>query len=225
MKHYMRVALSIGLVAMSIALLACSATSQGLNSRQLDNLPAVASDGAKPQPAPRDAPTFDLPLSTADAYAAIPHRRTQMDFAAAQMTAQDKSYLEVAFYLIDQAIRLRVTAQRAFAQGTGEEAHLLADMAQVVAYLKTIEPPTALATYHKLLVQAITDERAFFQAWADAGREFPYGRAEMLPTHPKVQSSSAALNRAYQILMQTYSSEAQHNQDAFFDYHCALDFM
>jgi hypothetical protein len=225
MKRCVRGALSVGLVSFSIALLACSATSQGLNSRQFDNLPVVKSDGAKAQPALTDAPTFELPLSVADAYAAIPHRRTQMDFAASDMPAPDRRYLQVAFHLIDQSIRLRVTAYREFARGTSEQARLLADMGRVVDYLQSIEPPPALKTYHTLLVQAVTDQRAFFQEWADEGSAFQYARAGMLGSHPKVQSSSGALNAAYQILMQTYGTEKQHNQDAFFDYHCALDFM
>src|SRR6266850_4497556 len=107
----------LGIAALSIGLPACSASSQGLSSRKFDNLPAAKSGSSKSPPTIATTPTLNLVLSVDAAYAAIPHRRTAMDFAASNMPDQDRRFLEVAFHLIDQAIRLRVTAYQKFSRG------------------------------------------------------------------------------------------------------------
>jgi hypothetical protein len=220
-----RVVATLGLTSLALCLLACSAPAQGLNSRQFDNLPAASTGDAKAEPALADAPTFDLALSVKDAYAAIPHRRTVMDFNASDMPAQDKRYLTVAFNLIDQAIRLRVSAQQKFARGGASDTQLIADMNRIIDYLQHTSAPAGLTSYQEQLVQALCDQRDFFAAWHAQRAQFSYGSPDRLGAHPKVQSASSALRDAYEILMRKYPGEDNHNRDAFFDYHCALDFL
>jgi hypothetical protein len=213
----------LGIAALSIGLPACSASSQGLSSRKFDNLPGAKSGNSKSLPA--TAPTLNLDLSVDAAYAAIPHRRTAMSFASSNMPDQDKRFLEVAFHVIDQAIRLRVSAYQKFSRSEVGDSQSLSDMDRLVDYLQNTEAPASLSSYQGRLLQALSDQRAFFEEWQTQGQQFQYGRPQTIGTHPKVQSASSALREAYGILMETYPGEGNHNKDAFFDYHCALDFL
>jgi hypothetical protein len=148
-----------------------------------------------------------------------------MDFAASDMPEQDQRFLEVAFHVIDQAIRLRVTAYQKFSRGEVGDSQSISDMNRLVDYLQNIEAPASLSNYQAQLLKALSDQRAFFEEWQAEGQQFQYGSPQKLGTHPKVQSASTALRQAYGILMQTYPGEGNHNKQAFFDYHCALDFL
>ncbi len=215
----------LGIALLSIALQACSASSQGLSSTEFDNSPAAKSGNTKSPPSITTAPTLNLDLSVSDAYAAIPHRRTAMDFAASDMPEQDQRFLEVAFHVIDQAIRLRVTAYQKFSRGEVGDSQSISDMNRLIDYLQTTEAPASLSSYQAQLLKALSDQRAFFEEWQTQGQQFQYGSPQKLGTHPKVQSASTALREAYGILMETYRSEGNNNKEAFFDYHCALDFL
>jgi hypothetical protein len=210
---------------LSIGLLACDATSQGLSSGQFDTRPAAKSGNSTSPPTLESAPTLNLALSVEEAYEAIPHRRTAMDLAASNIPTREKRYLEVAFHLIDQSIRLRVTAYRKFSHGIAGDAQLISDMGRVSEFLQSSAPPANLSGYHKHLVKALSDQRAYFEEWSARGEQFQYGTPQRLASHPKVQGASNALREAYGILMQIYSGESEHNRQAFFDYHCALDFL
>jgi hypothetical protein len=225
-KTFARAIALLCFAAFSIGLLACNATSQGLSSGRFDTLPATKSRNAKTPPTlASSAPTLNLDLSVEEAYRAIPHRRTAMDFAASNIPAQERGYLEVAFHLIDQSIRLRVTAYRKFSQGETGEAQLISDMGRIGEFLQSYEPPANLSSYHKQLVKALAEQRAFFEEWSARGEQFQYRAPYRLASHPKVQSASNALREAYGILLGIYSGENDHNKQAFFDYHCALDFL
>ncbi len=89
----------LGIASLSIGLPGCSASSQELSSRSFDNLPAAKSGNSKAPPTVATAPILNLDLSVDAAYAAIPHRRTAMNFAASNMPDQDKRFLELAFHL------------------------------------------------------------------------------------------------------------------------------
>jgi hypothetical protein len=182
-----------------------------------------ASQPGNPPPGVESVPNPDLSMSVEEAYAAIPHRRTEMNFATSKLSEADRRYLAVAFSVIDQSIRLRVTAYRRFSESP--DANLISEMDRMIVFMQKVEPPARLSAYHELLINALCDQRAFFAEWQSAGQQFQYGSPGKLASHPKVQSASNALNHAYQILMNEYSGEDSHNQNAFFDYHCALDFL
>jgi hypothetical protein len=225
MNTFTRTIALLGLASLSIGVAACSnASSQGLSSRNFDKVPAVKSSNPKSQPASATPPTLNLDLSVDAAYAAIPHRRTAMDFTASNMNDQDKRFLEVAFHLIDQAIRLRVRTCQKFSQGDVGDTPI-PDMDRLIDYLQNTEAPANLSKYQGQLLRALSDQRAFFEEWKTEGQQFQYGSAQAIATHPKVQSASAALRAAYGLLMRTYPSENGRNKEAFFDYHCALDFI
>ena len=194
-----------------------SASGQTFTGRAVQDLTEGASAGA--------APVFDVGMSVEEAYAAIPHRRTQFDFASTSLSGPERAYLERAFALIDQSIALRVEALRKFSRADEDAARLIEEMGRALDYLQRLTPPARLRGYHQSLTRALTDQRAFYQEWSEQGAQFSYGRPSTLHTHPKVQSSSSALREAYGLLMQNYSDESQQNKQAFFDYHCALDFI
>lgn len=221
-QRFTRALTFLGIVSLTIGLPACSASSQGLSSRNFDTSPAARSRNSKSQPTIATAPILNLDLSVDGAYAAIPHRRTAMDFAASNMPDEDKRFLEVAFHLIDQAIRLRVTACQ---NSEIRDSHSISDLSGLIEYLQNTEAPAGLTSYQAHLLEALTDQRAFFEEWRTEGQQFQYGSARTITSHPKVQSASTALRGAYEILMAKYSSEGNNNKEAFFDYHCALDFI
>ena len=47
----------------------------------------------------------------------------------------------------------------------------------------------------------------------------------LIDQNPAARKASGELRAAYEELMSKYPQEGQTNKDAFFDYHCALDFM
>jgi hypothetical protein len=223
-KHLTRIIALLAIAPVSLGLTACGTSSQGQSSRKFGNSTATRAGGSKSLPSIATAPVFNLDLSVDAAYAAIPHRRTVMDFAASNMPDQDKRFLEVAFHVIDQAIRLRVTAYQKFSRGV-IDSQFISDMDRLAEYLQNTEAPESLSSYQATLLKALSDQRDFFVEWKAQGQEFRFGSPQTIGTHPKVQSSSAALREAYGILMETYRGEASNNQEAFFDYHCALDFL
>ena len=101
----------------------------------------------------------------------------------------------------------------------------LSKLDQVITRMQRLKPPSPLAEYHEHLLSALRDQRKFFDAWHRQGARFAQGNPRILKTHPMVRSSSKALRAAYGELMRRYQSVDRHNQEAFFDYHCALDFI
>jgi hypothetical protein len=195
------------------AITACS-RSEGATSRHIET-PTT-------QPSMAAAPTVNVDLSVEAAYEAIPHNRTVMDFAASNMPESDKRFLEVAFHVIDQAIRVRVSAYRKFSRGELSDV-TIADFDLLIEYLQKLEAPDSLTSYQARLVEALSDQRDFFQDWLKQAEPGQYGKS--VASHAKVQSASAALKGAYGMLIELYPNEAPNNKQAFFDYHCALDFI
>jgi len=83
--------------------------------------------------------------------------------------------------------------------------------------------PVALASYHRRILDALAGERQFFADWKSARDRFQFGQQPS--NHPGVGRASSALRAAYGELMAKYPQESQSNKDAFFDHHCALDFL
>jgi hypothetical protein len=213
--------IKLGLVC-GVALLMLGFTAcQSPTTRAKDS----GSKSGKALPAVDTAPTFNLELSIDQAYAAIPHRRTPMAFSGSDITGLEKDYLKLAFHLIDQAVVLRVVTYRQLQKEASESSQTLSKLDQVITFLESLEPPTRLQQYHKRLLEALSDQRAFFREWQSQGPQFVYRSPQLLATHSKVQHASGALKEAYDILMRSYPDENQENQMAFFDYHCALDFI
>ena len=170
-----------------------------------------------------DIPQFSLPLTVTQAYQAIPHQRTEFDSVFSEVPAPEKAYLELMFPLIDQAIAVRVSTLRAYTSGLRIEDGF-AQYQALIDFANTITPPSTLATYHKDIVLALQAQKAFFQDWRAKSLGFTY-KGNATGKHPQVKAASRHLRAAYNQLMTTFPQEDSINKSAFFDYHCALDFI
>ena len=157
------------------------------------------------------------------AYAAIPHRRTVWEFDTSTVPAGEKAYLKAMFQVLDQAIAVRVATQRDFLNGQFEKIDVDAEYELLVKYVHAMTVPPNLAAYHKHIVSALDQEQYFFRIWKMQGEQF--WEKQRTQNYPGVRGASAELKTAYDELMARYPGESAPNKDAFFDYHCALDFM
>lgn len=180
---------------------------------------------AETQPLPDldELPRFDLSLSVDDAYAAIPHRRTQFDFDGATVPEADAEYLRRAFHLVEQGTRIRVEGYRDLYHAGHSAADPSAGMSDLIAAFETMSPPDHLAEYQRSIIAALEAQRAVFDDWTTSGKDF--AQRDDIGRNPEVREASRHLKHAYRILMRQYAGESPRNKDAFFDYHCALDFI
>ncbi|MEL6814029.1 MAG: hypothetical protein AAFP03_04350 [Cyanobacteria bacterium J06598_3] len=168
-------------------------------------------------------PQFELALSVRQAYQAIPHQRTEYDATFSRVPAPEKEYLALMFPLIDQAIAVRVVTLQNFNNGQ-RTAQGIDHYAELITFVEAIEPPPTLQTYHQDLARSLQAQQAFFKDWRAKGSAFGHsGRAT--GSHRQVQKASGHLISAYNQLMQRFPNEDSVNKSAFFDYHCALDFI
>ena len=168
-------------------------------------------------------PAFNLGLSVERAYEAIPHRRTVWNDASSSAPDREKAYLKTIFQVLDQATAVRVAGMQNYAAGHLEYSDPDSEYEQLINFARGMKPPKKLETYHSYILLGLTNQRQFFTEWKTQGNKFAYSRSPS--THPGVQRASGALRSAYSELMAQYPAEAQANKDAFFDYHCALDFL
>lgn len=168
-------------------------------------------------------PAFNVGLSVNQAYEAIPHRRTVWEEADSTASAPEKAYLKTIFEVLDQATAVRVAGMQNYAAGHLEYSDPDAEYEQLINFTRGMAPPKKLENYHGYILLALTNQRQFFTDWKSKGDAFGYPLC--LKTHPGVQRSSGALRSAYNELMAHFPADAAANKDAFFDYHCALDFL
>ncbi|MDF1660444.1 MAG: hypothetical protein P1V97_01645 [Planctomycetota bacterium] len=165
-------------------------------------------------------------VSVEKAYKMIPHRRTKFTFKGSTVKGDDKAYLEKAFKIVDEAVRCRVVTMHDYAKKAPKKAGKLRnDYQKLLDYLKTLTPPKKLAKYQESLISAMTAQIDFFKEWEKGGKSFRYGGLRQLRSHPKVTGASRFLIAGYQVLMRAYAGESKKNKEAFFDYHCSLDFI
>ena len=170
-----------------------------------------------------EPPSFDTGLSVEQAYAAIPHRRTIWVESESSIPTEEKTYLKAMFQVVDQAIAVRVASLQNFANGQFDVMDTDAEFDLLIKYVREMVAPKKLAAYHQDILNGLTGERQFFHDWREARGGFPYAR--QIQNHPGVKSASAAIRAAYGELMANYPGENETNKAAFFDYHCALDFL
>jgi hypothetical protein len=170
-----------------------------------------------------EPPTIDAGLSVEQAYAAIPHRRTIWAASESSVPSQEKAYLNVIFRVLDQAVAVRVASLQNYSNQRFDDSDTDGEFDRLITFVRGMPVPKALSAYHKDILDGLSGQRQFFQDWKSARGGVAY--AQQIGNHPGVRSSSAALRAAYNELMASYPGEAQANKDAFFDYHCALDFL
>jgi hypothetical protein len=170
-----------------------------------------------------DPPSVDVGLSIEQAYAAIPHRRTVWTDSETTVPAGERAYLTAIFAVVDEAIAVRVAGLQNFSQQRFDAVDLDGQFDRLISYARTMPVPSRLNGYHGQILAALSADRQFFNEWKAQGADFPYAR--QIARHASVQAASSAARAAYSELMSKYPSESQANKDAFFDYHCALDFL
>lgn len=152
-------------------------------------------------------------MTVDEAYAAIPHKKTRFDAAAATMGMAERQLLDIFFGLTDLAVAERVSAMIAIRDGKAYSGNYDA----ILARLAALDVPEKLKRAHDLVTQAVREQRQYLGLMA-AGEAFSRGA-------PLVHSSHQKLVAAYSELMRLYPQEGAHNRTAFFDHLCALDFI
>lgn len=166
-------------------------------------------------------PRFDFATVEAS-YAAIPHRRTVFPRPAAGIAERDADYLRLMFDLMDQSIVVRVNALSELSAGRSAAEHLAA-YDELIQCAEAIPAPDMLEQYHEAIRAALATQRGVVQS---LHRQTVLGTTEgSIHSTPGVRKSSALLKKAYAMLMATFPASDQTTQKAFFDYHCALDFI
>ena len=170
-------------------------------------------------------------LSIEEAYRAIPHKQTTFDSASAQMTHDEANYLHEFFSLVDLSMVERVQTLAWF-HSNGDRGrpfgHYRTQISDLLSRMRILKVPNTLKPVHKLVTEAIREQNGYFENWQhsmDRSEAFKYPLGARGPLHKNVTSSHNKLIQAYQILMKLYPEEIKHNQKAFFDHLCALDFI
>ncbi|PCI36266.1 MAG: hypothetical protein COB53_10120 [Elusimicrobia bacterium] len=183
----------------------------------------AAAKPLKALPGLSEVPLAKTRLSVQEAYEAIPHRRTRADVEDEGLDPRDELYLKLVFSAIDESVALRVSTQIDFIDGDTDGNGYFEAQDRISEFLEELAPPPKLVGYHGMVLAAISDQRAFFAEWRDAGAGFTHKRN--VGTHAKVQSASGKLRSAYGTLIKEYPPLSSQNKEAYFDYHCALDFI
>lgn len=181
---------------------------------------------SSPASAADKLPPLKHKTSVAKAYKMIPHRRTQFDFKNCQLKGDEKAYLKSAFAMIDEVVRCRVITLHEYVKKAPKKASKSRQhLESLQTYWGAVTAPKSLQKYHDLIASALSLQIEFFKEWEQAGKSYKYGNHKALRGHAKVKKASRSLIGAYKILMSKYRSESKLNRQAFFDYHCAFDFI
>lgn len=157
-------------------------------------------------------------LGVAESYQAIPHQQTTFDSSHSTLPAADKVNYQNLFAIVDQAVVARVHYLRSFQAGEKVD-DALALYLPVLNSLEQLKGKVNTQVFEAVLV-AIQGQKKYFTEWNKlaAGSKFAAGDIN-------VTNSSQKLHEAYSLLMSTFPKENLHNQKAFFDHLCALDFL
>ena len=169
-------------------------------------------------------------MSVEEAYRAIPHRYTPFESKSVKMSPKEAAVLQEFFRLLNLAIIERVQAQAWF-QSNGKRGVTFPNYQQstdgLIVQLEALAVPESLKAVHRNVIDALKDQRAYFEEWQRAVRRGELFRYQpgASPHHPRVLSSSKKLQQAYGRLIQHYPQETERTKQAFFDHLCALDFI
>ena len=192
----------------------------GCKGRTVETAGAEAEAATLP---PGEPPVLVVGISVEQAYAAIPHRRTVWSESDSTVPAAEQAYLRATFAVLDQGVAARVAGLEHYSAQQFDAAEPVENYDRLIAFARGLTPPPALRTYHGKVLEALAAQRQFFADWKAAGAGFPY--AQKVGEHAGARQASAALRAAYNELMTQYPNEGASNKDAFFDYHCAVDFL
>lgn len=168
-------------------------------------------------------------MTIAQAYLAIPHQRTQYDLKQSTSPEADKIYLDHFFFVTDLALQKRMMMLRYFSKQKEQEylKTYNTEIGNMLATFELMPPPNEnLKKVTDLLRTVLLQHKKFFNDWAEAKGTEKYKR--LLDNHTSeimVISSHNHLMTIYNMLKEIYKNETEHNQKAFYDHLCALDFI
>lgn len=169
-------------------------------------------------------------MSVGEAYKAIPHQRTQYDLKQSPLPQDTRKFLDHLFFVTDIALQKRMMMLLYF--NRGQESFYLktydTEIGNLIGSFSLIEThDPAAQKIRDTIILALQQQRQFFDEWAQAKGTPKYDRIKNggLVNQILVQSAHQNLVRAYMMLKQAYPGETGHNQQAFYDHLCALDFL
>lgn len=161
-------------------------------------------------------------MTVAEAYAAIPHKRTEFAARRSTLPAADARALERLFRLTDQGVVLRVRGLQALRAGdVAGLQRIMAQYDELLAALRGAAMTAPTEAVRASVVQAVDDQRRLYAGKLASGAA---GRRDARLTQ-EAHQGSAKLHQAYSMLMSAYPHEEAANKTAFFDHLCALDFL
>ena len=171
------------------------------------------------------------PITVEDAYQELAHRHASLDPASAGFTRDEAACLSRLFELVDLAI-VEKTQAWTWYQSEGRKGKSLPEYRDrvdvLVTRLDALPAPENLRQVQALLVEAIRDQRAFFETWSKAlevGASGKDNREVYKSRGLHLKNSSQKLHQAYGLLMDLFPNAGQQNFDAFYDHLCVLDLL
>ena len=149
------------------------------------------------------------------AYRSIPHQRTVFELQQSTIPASEARQVAKLLSLSEKAMVERVDAMVNGAKKTG----YFSRIDSILWQIDQLPVPKRVQAARDNIHQAVQQHRAFFELQKVTGNKAKASRNKL------VQSSHRHLITAYQQLKKAYPRETKHNQQAFFDYLCALDFI
>lgn len=175
------------------------------------------------------APAY--PMTVEEAYQEMQHRHQSLDPTSHGFSREEAAYLSRLFELVDLAIVEKMQAWTWF-QSEGRKGKSPQEyrtrVDSLVSILEGLPAPERLHQVQRLLVDAVRDQRAFFESWNDALAVAASGRDNREVYRSRgtyLKSSSQKLHQVYGLLMNLFPEAGQQNFDAFYDHLCVLDLL
>ena len=154
------------------------------------------------------------------AYAAIPHRRTEFDPTNPSILPSHREYLHQVMALIDQAVLWRVSGLQAVHQNSPNRERWAQAGARLIQSLERLQPPPEARRYQAYVLDAFDAYRHYFQV-----RAFETDAIDLrnLNDDPVMIRASNAARAAYHELKSIYPNRDAAAEASFYDAHHALD--
>jgi len=170
-------------------------------------------------------------MTVEEAYREMQHRHATLDPTSRGFSREEAAYLSRLFELVDLAIVEKMQAWTWF-QSEGRRGKSVQEyrdrVDSLIAILDGLPAPVRLREVQRLLVDAIRDQRAYFETWNQAlsvGAAGKDNRDVYRSRGTYLKSSSRKLHQVYGQLMTLFPDAGQQNFDAFYDHLCVLDLL
>ncbi len=170
-------------------------------------------------------------LTVDEAYQEMAHRHAGLDPASAGFAREEAACLSRLFELVDLAIVEKAQALT-WLQSEGRKGKSLPEyrirLDALIARFDSLPAPDRLRPVQTLLVDALRDQRAFFETWTPALEVGARGQESQDVQRSRgtyLKNSSRKLHQVYGQLMDLFPDAGQQNFDAFYDHLCVLDLL